>query len=77
MTPAPQIIRLILEIAAEYSFAVAGVAGDAIGRVAICIQYYGICIMWDETNNVRMPPDEIAEILIHGTVRYWASLTPS
>ena len=76
LAAAPQIIRLDLAIAAEYSLAIAGVAVDEIWRVAICIQNYGICILWDETNNVRMPPDEIADFLIHGTVRYWTSLSP-
>jgi len=45
-------------------------------QYVICIQHYGtgICILWDETDNVRLPPDEIAEFCIHGTVRYWTSL---
>jgi len=76
LTTTPQIIRLILAVEAEYSLAVAAVAIDAIRRDAICIQYYGICILWDETNIVRLPPDEIVEFLIHGTVQYWASLSP-
>jgi hypothetical protein len=76
LTTTPQIIRLILPVVAENYLAVAAVAVDAILRDAICLQYYGICILWDETDNVRLPPDEITEFLIHGTVRYWASLSP-
>jgi len=26
------------------------------------VLYYGICILWDEKDNTRLPPDENAEI---------------
>ena len=72
-------IHFILAVAAVSFLAVAAVAIDAIRQneyVYSTVQYYDICILWDETDNVRLPPDENVQNLIHGTVRYWASLSP-
>ncbi len=76
LAASPQKILFILAVASVYLFVVATVAIDAMWQNAICILYHFICILWDETDNMRMPPDENVDILIRGTVRYWASLSP-
>ncbi len=71
-----QRILFILAVAAVHLFAVATVAIDAMWQEAICILYHCICILWEKTDNIRLSPDKNVDILIHGTVRYWASTSP-
>jgi hypothetical protein len=41
--------------------AVEAVEVEAIRLCAIFIQYYGLCILLDQTYNARLPPDEIKQ----------------